>query len=190
MRRIIRTPSIVGFEFEDKTKQILLQTNGQYFSEHDVSNKFGGIKVIDHLLICSRNENSLAIAIQNKWTASREGLKNINYFRCGVDDLYKHIKIPIIAIYLTKSELTKNAQESLNGANTNTNINAIVYRVISGSNEQNLFNSLAELLYSHQIYFYDFEGCTIMLPLYNETVQINQNNQIIQTGQTSQAFWI
>lgn len=151
--------SQLGREFENKIHDFLLKTNSPILREKEIVRKYGKItNGIDHL-VYGGYHNNILIAIQDKWTSSSPQLSAINHFIRCVKCLEKIEQKNVIAIFVTKKNITKGAKESFDFENNTLRR----FFVVDDENIEQIKYKLAEILHYHNTFLYEFDGSAIML---------------------------
>jgi hypothetical protein len=85
----------------------------------------------------------------------------MNEFLSCVEQIYYHTKKPVIAIYISNTPLSPNAQNKIT---MKKQINAnITYKYISSDDQNNIINKFQHYLHEIGIYLYENDGTAIML---------------------------
>lgn len=148
---LTNTPQQNGREFELIIHNLLLQTKCNVYSERYIRKRYSHITGIDHIL----EYNNLMFCFQDKWLKYNISNRDINHFNAGIQDLKNiHQNYHFIAIYLSKTPLSKEAQKI-----------AYQYNIISiNSFDINIIiRKLMEFLYGFTIYCYDNDNDIIMI---------------------------
>jgi len=112
---------------------------------------------IDHLIIGS----DFIVSIQDKWKNSKPTLNDINHFIKATKRIGYIENKCYLGIYLSNMPLTSIAKSALKYENTKSYINKFIE--INSDTEQKLIYELSSVLYNYNIYFYESDGCIIML---------------------------
>ena len=151
------TPQERGRQFETTVHYFISQTKCIIMRENDIIKKYGvNNKGIDHLIYV----NNYIICIQDKWMSSKPSLSCVHHFIKCVENISEIEKCKCIGIYLSNLPLTSVALQVFDIENWK---NKNHYVSIYDENEEKLLKKLMKMFYKNKIWFFEQDGCCIML---------------------------
>ena len=166
IENMFKTKSEEGFEFENLIHDFLLHTRHILLRENDIVKKFGkSFYGIDHMILS--HDKNLCVVIQDKWIEKPVNIKDLSYFLNTIDLLKKlDSTIFVVGIFISKYGLSNPAIER----SINHNMSSHFYDVANTSILE-IKKKLFKVLHSYEIYFYENDGCCVMLN--NESILFN-----------------